>query len=202
MITNIETKSKCLRWIIFIKIWYSSYHSISFPLFLNSSIFMKRLFLRFLFFLKRYRYISIVSVIFIITALFVFMPHMMRQKPVCERCNVILVSLDTLSALHLPCYGYQRNTAPNLCRFAKENILFQNSYSQTPFTISSHFSIFTSLYPTTHQMLRPYTGYLKEEYLTLPQVFRLNGYQTIYNGSLTNNPVSYTHLTLPTTPYV
>jgi len=115
------------------------------------------------------------------------MPHMMRQKPVCERCNVILVSLDTLSALHLPCYGYQRNTAPNLCRFAKENILFQNSYSQTPFTISSHFSIFTSLYPTTHQMLRPYTGYLKEEYLTLPQVFRLNGYQTIYNGSLTNN---------------
>jgi len=111
----------------------------------------------------------------------------MKKKPVCEKCNVILVSLDTLSALHLPCYGYHRDTAPNLCRFAKENILFINSYSQTPFTISSHFSIFTSLYPSTHQMVKPYAGYLKEEYLTLPQVFRMNGYQTIYNGALINN---------------
>lgn len=148
---------------------------------------MKQLFLDILFFLKRYRYISITLVIFITTVLFVYIPRVMKEKPVCERCNVILVSIDTLSALHLPCYGYQRNTAPNLCRLAKENILFQNSYSQTPSTISSHFSIFTSLYPSTHQMLKPFTGYLNEEYLTLAQVFRQNGYQTIYNGGINNN---------------
>lgn len=58
----------------------------------------------------------------------------LNNRVVCRNCNVILVSIDTLSALYLPCYGYERNTAPNLCRFAKENIQFINAYSQAPMT--------------------------------------------------------------------
>lgn len=107
-----------------------------------------------------------------------------KTKPLCEKCNVILVSLDTLSALHLPCYGYERNTAPNLCAYADKNLLFLNSYSQAPITLDSHFSIFTSLYPHTHKMTKINTGYLSERYLTLAQIFRSNGYSTIYNGPL------------------
>ena len=107
-----------------------------------------------------------------------------KNKPICEKCNVILVSLDTLSALHLPCYGYERNTAPNLCAYADKNIQFMNSYSQAPKTLDSHFSIFTSLYPHTHKMKTILTGNLDEKYLTLAQVFRGNGYQTIYHGPL------------------
>lgn len=106
------------------------------------------------------------------------------DKPLCEKCNVILVSLDTLSALHLPCYGYERNTAPNLCAFADKNLLFLNSYSHSPTTLDSHFSIFTSLYPHTHGMKSLSTGSLNEKNYTLAQIYRNNGYQTIYHGAL------------------
>jgi len=105
-----------------------------------------------------------------------------KNKGICEKCNVILVSLDTLSALHLPCYGYQRNTAPNLCSFASKNLFFINSYSQAPITVRSHFSIFTSLYPHTHKMSVLNNSELDEKYLTLAQLLRSNGYQTIYVG--------------------
>lgn len=104
-----------------------------------------------------------------------------KPKPICDRCNVILISLDTLSALHLPCYGYDRNTAPNLCAFAKRNILFKNSYSASNWTLPSHFSIFTSLYPHVHDMTAALGPPLNEKYITLAQVFRQNGYQTIMN---------------------
>lgn len=110
-----------------------------------------------------------------------------HPKPICDKCNVVLISIDTLSALHLPCYGYERNTAPNLCRFADKNILFLNSYSQSPATLDSHFSIFTSLYPDTHKITSIFNDSLNESYLTLPQLYKLNGYKTFYYGPL-NDP--------------
>ncbi len=105
---------------------------------------------------------------------------------VCKDCNIILVSLDTLAAEHLPCYGYDKNTAPNLCQFAAENIIFPNSYSQTSSTLPSHMSIFTSLYPGTHRVIKTFTDSLDEKYLTLAQALRLNNYQTTYYGPLTD----------------
>lgn len=119
--------------------------------------------------------------------LIIFIWQSEAKKITCKDCNVILVSLDTLSALHLPCYGYDKATAPNLCEFAKKNIYFTNSYSQSPTTLNSHFSIFTSLYPHTHQMNKILTGFLDEKYLTLAQVFRNNGYQTMYFGPIYDN---------------
>lgn len=123
-----------------------------------------------------------VIVIIAVVAVIIFY----NSKPNCSNCNVILVSLDTLSALHLPCYGYERDTAPNLCAFASRNLLFKNSYSQSPTTLNSHFSIFTSLYPQTHKMTRISGPPLEEKYLTLTQVLRNNGYDTVYNGTLTD----------------
>ncbi|PIZ97459.1 MAG: hypothetical protein COX79_02205 [Candidatus Levybacteria bacterium CG_4_10_14_0_2_um_filter_36_16] len=134
----------------------------------------------------RFRYFKWVLRLFIVgiivTAIWSIAGH--KTKPLCKKCNVILVSLDTLSALHLPCYGYERNTAPNLCAYADKNIFFSNSYSQAPITLDSHFSIFTSLYPHTHKMVEILKEPLSEKYLTLPQIFRFNGYQTIYHGGL------------------
>ena len=62
--------------------------------------------------------------------------------------NAILISVDTLRADHLACYGYQRLTAPALERLAKQSILFERAYSQSPWTTPSHASLFTSLYPS------------------------------------------------------
>ncbi|MBU0755867.1 MAG: sulfatase-like hydrolase/transferase [Planctomycetes bacterium] len=64
--------------------------------------------------------------------------------------NLILVSLDTLRRDHLGCYGYQRPVSPNLDRFAEENIRCGNVYTHSPYTLPSHASLFTALYPATH----------------------------------------------------
>ena len=66
--------------------------------------------------------------------------------------NVILISLDTVRADHLSVYGYQRSTTPNLERLAQEGIVFERAFTQTPWTVPSHMSVFTSLYPSVHSI--------------------------------------------------
>jgi len=61
--------------------------------------------------------------------------------------NIILICLDTLRADHLGCYGYERDTSPNIDKFAQENTVFTTAVSTAPWTLPSHMSIFTSLYP-------------------------------------------------------
>ncbi len=64
--------------------------------------------------------------------------------------NVILISMDTVRADHLSVYGYERDTSPNLKKFAEESSLYINSVSTSDITLPSHASIFTGLYPTSH----------------------------------------------------
>ena len=57
--------------------------------------------------------------------------------------NAIVISLDTLRADHLSCYGYPRKTSPRLDRLAREGILFERAYSQAPWTRPSVATLFT-----------------------------------------------------------
>ena len=66
--------------------------------------------------------------------------------------GIILISFDTLRADHLGCYGYHRNTSPNIDSFAKESCVFDNAMVQAPNTLASHMSIMTSLYPSFHEV--------------------------------------------------
>lgn len=101
-------------------------------------------------------------------------------QPYCKDCNVILISLDTLSANHLPCYGYERNTAPNLCKFGKENIMFKNMYSNSSWTLPSHVSIFTGLYPGNHKVNIPNKASLSPKIPFLPEIIQNFGYKTYF----------------------
>jgi len=67
-----------------------------------------------------------------------------------DRPNVILITLDTTRADHLSCYGYSRNTSPNLDKFAGENLLFTYAYSTSTWTLPGHASIFTGMYVSRH----------------------------------------------------
>ena len=67
--------------------------------------------------------------------------------------GIILISLDTLRADHLGTYGYHRNTSPYIDAFAKESVVFENAVVQSPWTLPSHMSIMTSLYPSSHGVL-------------------------------------------------
>ncbi len=44
--------------------------------------------------------------------------------------NVVMVSVDTLSARHMGCYGYARNTSPFMDALAADNVLFESLYCQ------------------------------------------------------------------------
>src|SRR5262249_19724390 len=65
-----------------------------------------------------------------------------------SRPNVILISIDTLRADHLSCYGYGRPTTPNIDRLAREGTLFTRAYASSSWTIPSHMTMFTSLPPS------------------------------------------------------
>jgi len=77
-----------------------------------------------------------------------------------EPRNLLLISLDTLRADHLGCYGYERPTSPFLDRLASQGVLFEQAYATSPWTLPSHASLFTGLYPSQH-------GAMTEE-LSLP----------------------------------
>ena len=60
---------------------------------------------------------------------------------------VILISVDTLRADHLSCYGYRRLKTPHIDSLARGGTLFAEISSQAPITLPSHVSLFTSTYP-------------------------------------------------------
>ena len=64
-----------------------------------------------------------------------------------ERENVVLVMVDTLRADHLGCYGYERDTSPNLDDLAARGVLFESFYSVAPWTNPAIASLFTGRYP-------------------------------------------------------
>jgi hypothetical protein len=64
--------------------------------------------------------------------------------------NVLLISVDTLRADHLGCYGYERDTSPGFDRLARDGVVFENAMSTCPWTLPSHTSLLTGLYPAEH----------------------------------------------------
>ncbi len=67
-----------------------------------------------------------------------------------DQPNVLLISIDTLRADHLHCYGYARATSPNIDRVAREGVLFENHISSTSWTLPAHAAMFTSLSDSVH----------------------------------------------------
>ena len=99
-------------------------------------------------------------------------PNVLGRDP-----NVLLIVIDTLRADHLGCYGYERDTSPNIDRFSKTGVLFQNTYCQIPTTAPSFVSIITAKYPRSHGVLK--NGWvLSNTHLTLAEILKRNGYTT------------------------
>jgi len=68
------------------------------------------------------------------------------------RPNILLISLDTVRADHLGCYGYARDTSPQIDRLASEGVLFEHAVASAPWTIPSHASLLTGLYARRHRI--------------------------------------------------
>ncbi len=70
------------------------------------------------------------------------------NKERAEKYNVVLISIDTLRADHLGCYGYNRETSPTLDKLASEGVLFEDASATSSWTLPSHGSLLTGLYPS------------------------------------------------------
>lgn len=71
-------------------------------------------------------------------------------EPPAEGPDLLLISIDTLRADHLPFYGYPRPTAPFLSSLAADGVVFDHAYVPLPATDPSHASLFTGLHPLEH----------------------------------------------------
>jgi arylsulfatase A-like enzyme len=90
---------------------------------------------------------------------------------------VILISIDTLRADHLSAYGYHRIATPNIDSFASGGTLFSNIACQTPLTLPSHTSLFTSTYPFENR-IQENAELVPPGAVTLAGVLKSHGYQT------------------------
>lgn len=110
--------------------------------------------------------------------------------PACAECNVILVSIDTLRADHLSCYGYDRLTTPEICAFFADGMRFERAYSQSSWTAPAHASMFTGLYPARHGVTYGPLIPLLRGHTTIFEHVRRNGYFTVaLHGGGYVNPV-------------
>ncbi len=87
------------------------------------------------------------------------------RRPAPADLNVVVVTLDTLRADRLGCYGFRGVETPNIDALAAEGVLFEQATSTVPLTLPSHASIFTGLIPPNHGV-RDNGGFFVEEKLT------------------------------------
>jgi arylsulfatase A-like enzyme len=111
-------------------------------------------------------------------ALFVRPELKSAAQPKTAGPNVIFISLDTVRADHLGCYGYKYPTSPHLDRLARGAILYENAVCVQPTTNPSHASMFTGLYPAEHGVLSNFVP-LRAGVPTLPQLLAAHGYESV-----------------------
>ncbi|MHB9288027.1 sulfatase [Halobacteriales archaeon Cl-PHB] len=64
--------------------------------------------------------------------------------------NIILIVLDTVRSQQLSCYGHDIETMPALSAFAEDSTVFERAYTNAPWTLPAHASLFTGLLPSEH----------------------------------------------------
>ena len=87
-----------------------------------------------------------------------------------EAFNIVLITIDTLRADHLSCYGYHRKTSPVIDSIAAKGILYKNAIAPCSWTSPSMASLFTSVYPTNHGVIHG-LGYRKDVTLYVQEIF-------------------------------
>ncbi|MFB6088963.1 MAG: sulfatase [Candidatus Aenigmatarchaeota archaeon] len=125
--------------------------------------------------------LSFLLVILIIFLLFFFIIPNLRQNSSQEDSYIFIFSINSLTKNHLPCYGYHRNTTPNICNLKKDGILFRNAIVQSTHTPTSFPSFITSTSPLKNKI---YTRWkiLDDSFVTIGEIFRQNGYSSVFSS--------------------
>lgn len=92
--------------------------------------------------------------------------------------NVILITVDTLRADRLGCYGNTQVETPAIDAFARDGVLFEKAIAQVPLTTPSHAAILTGTYPIRNGMRDWSDPGLRSDVPTLAEIFKRQGYTT------------------------
>lgn len=121
--------------------------------------------------------------ILIVGVLGLLIYHFVASKP--PQQNVILIILDTVRADRLGCYGNTEGLTPEIDKFSRDAVRFDQAFSHAPWTLPSVASIFTSRYPAQHTAggrLGAFT-ILPDDVVTIAEVFQRSRAVT---GAITN----------------
>src|SRR6266571_8313472 len=118
---------------------------------------------------RRFAFLWIASLLLICPGLWA------ESKPA---LNVVIITIDTLRADHLGCYGYGQIRTPNIDALASESARFEHSYTPVPVTLPAHTVIFTGTYPA-FSGIHDFSGNkLNPKQATLASVLQRQGYTT------------------------
>src|SRR4051794_28774116 len=107
-----------------------------------------------------------------------------NEIPRLRPLNVLVITVDTLRADHLRCYGYSAIETPALDALAQRGVLFENAVAQTPLTPPSHASIFTGQNPTVHNVRNTGGFVLQSSSHPLARILQEQGWDTAaFTGS-------------------
>lgn len=93
------------------------------------------------------------------------------------RPDLLLITVDTLRADHVGCYGYANAQTPTLDALCRDGVHFTQAFTASPITNSSHASILTGLYPSRHGVT-DFGVPLSADHKTLAESMKAAGYQT------------------------
>jgi arylsulfatase A-like enzyme/Tfp pilus assembly protein PilF len=100
------------------------------------------------------------------------------QTPPKAALNVVLITIDTLRADHVGCYGYKQIKTPNIDGLAADGVRFERAFAVVPVTLPSHTSMLTGTYPMLSGMHDFSGNKLSPLQPTLASVLKQAGYQT------------------------
>lgn len=92
--------------------------------------------------------------------------------------NVVVITIDTLRADHLGCYGDKNIKTPNIDALAQDGVRFERAYTPVPVTLPAHSALFTGTYPMRSGMHDFADNKLSPTQPTLASVLKENGYAT------------------------
>ena len=95
-----------------------------------------------------------------------------------DRLNILLITIDTLRADRLSCYGSEHLETPNIDSLAKKGILFSRAFANTSTTLPSHTNILLGTTPLYHGVHDNLNFIVSEDYLTLAEHLKSQGYST------------------------
>ena len=114
----------------------------------------------------------LVACCFAVTAVVAQLPQKKPSAP-----DIYLVTIDTLRADHVHCYGYERVQTPALDALAKDGIRFAQAFTPSPITNTSHTTILTGLLPSSHGVT-DFAVPLAAVHPTWAELLKQKGYHT------------------------